>query len=144
MFHSIHSPITPILLSLLQSDPSSFLGPSTFFLPQPLKVFSSFHHIILFSTTPCSLSFLWSSIQYRGVLHCTNFHALLISNHQYQQKCYPQLYHVFFPLSTWTWIASINIIDVFHLGLPCPASYSICSSSWCLVNFVNPFISINI
>jgi hypothetical protein len=30
------------------------------------------------------------------------------------------------------------------LGLPCPASYSICSSSWCLVNFVNPFISINI
>jgi len=27
------------------------------------------------------------------------------------------------PSSTWTWIASINIIDDFHLGLPCPHSY---------------------
>ncbi len=27
------------------------------------------------------------------------------------------------PSSTWTWIESINIIDVFHLGLPCPHSY---------------------
>ncbi len=27
-----------------------------------------------------------------------------------------------FPLSVWTWIASLDI-DVFHLGLPCPHSY---------------------
>jgi hypothetical protein len=29
------------------------------------------------------------------------------------------------PLSfAWTWIASLNIIDAFHFGLPCP-SYSV-------------------
>jgi hypothetical protein len=27
------------------------------------------------------------------------------------------------PHSAWTWIESLNIIDVFHLGLPCPCSY---------------------
>jgi len=27
------------------------------------------------------------------------------------------------PCSTWTWIASIDIIDAFHLGLPCICSY---------------------
>jgi hypothetical protein len=27
------------------------------------------------------------------------------------------------PHLAWTWIASLNIIDVFHLGLPCPRSY---------------------
>jgi len=27
------------------------------------------------------------------------------------------------PFSTWTWIASIHIIDVFHLGLLHPHSY---------------------
>jgi hypothetical protein len=29
----------------------------------------------------------------------------------------------FLPSSTWTWIASLDLIDVFHLGLPHPRSY---------------------
>jgi hypothetical protein len=35
----------------------------------------------------------------------------------------PPTLSCFFPFSTWTWIASINIIDVFHLGLPHFHSY---------------------
>jgi hypothetical protein len=27
------------------------------------------------------------------------------------------------PSLAWTWITSINIIDVFHLGLPCRCFY---------------------
>jgi hypothetical protein len=31
---------------------------------------------------------------------------------------------LFFPLSSaWAWIASLDIIDVFHIGLPRPYSY---------------------
>jgi len=35
----------------------------------------------------------------------------------------PSTLPCFPPSSTWTWIASINIIDVFHLGLPHPRLY---------------------
>jgi hypothetical protein len=27
------------------------------------------------------------------------------------------------PSSTWTWITSLNVINDFHFGLPCPCSY---------------------
>jgi hypothetical protein len=35
----------------------------------------------------------------------------------------PSTLPFFFPSSTWTWIASLDIINVFHLGLPHPHSY---------------------
>ncbi len=73
--------------------------------------------------TPHSLSFLWSSILCKGRLAQHQFSCTAHRQSFLFGGVLPPTLLCFPPYSTWTWIASIDIIDAFHLGLPCLCSY---------------------
>jgi hypothetical protein len=79
--------------------------------------------VILSSTTSCSLFLLWSSIQCKGGLTWHQLSCIVHRQLIYLKGSVAPDFAMFFPSSTWTWIASIDIIDIFHLGLSRPHSY---------------------
>ncbi len=123
---SIHLPIILIPPNLLWLIPSSFFGFSAFILlhsPYPLRMFP--------------ISFVWSFFPQPHIpcpfcSHLLNGKARL-AKHQLSCTTYRQSFvsRVVLPLTlpcslpslTWTSIASIDIINVFHLDLSCPYSY---------------------
>ncbi len=121
------------------SNPSQFTSSSPLILFQfintlstspttPTRSFFNICRMVFSSTTLHSLSILQSSIQCREGFNTTPtfMHysqvTIYLKGNETSNFAMPTL-PCSPPSSTWTWIASINIVDVFHLGLPCPHSY---------------------
>jgi hypothetical protein len=117
---SIHSPIIPILLNLLQQDPSSSLSSLAFFslhLPHPLgdsPIFVIWSSPLWPHITCPSYGHLFSAkgglAQHQ--LSCTVHKESFVS-----RVVLPSTLPYSPPFLVCTWITSINIIDAFHLNL---------------------------
>jgi hypothetical protein len=123
---SIDPPIIPIPFNLLQQISSSLFGPLTFFLlrsPHPLKTSLIF---VIWSSlppphVPCpSYGCLFNA---RRGLAWDQFSCISHRQSFVLKSMLPLTLPRSPPSLTWTWITSIDIIDVFHLGLPCPCWY---------------------
>jgi len=118
---SIHSPIIPILPSLLKQISLPSLGLSALFLsclPHPLGIYP--------------ISIMWSFLPWPHVPYPSCNHLFTIGGclTWHQLSCPSPKHHWCFPLGF--------IVSSF---LP---SYSICALSWCSAGFAYSFISINI